>query len=264
MMLLGLVLHSAASYTSRPLGAAWPYHDAQASPWFDLLGFIIHLFRMPVFFMVAGFFGALLFYRDGPGGMARNRLKRVLAPLALAWVVLYPLTAAGFVFALGRGGTAGAPGWGYVTSGTFLTRPNLIHLWFLYDLLLLYAAALAPLAADHLDTGTARQRCAPGGGEVLHRTECDGLHDPLDVSRLRAFDRGRSAPQRAALPEGTAPLRGFASPATGCRMTGRSSGRAATGGARQTPPPRCPAIDVHRGNMRHPSEEARKPRPDPH
>jgi glucan biosynthesis protein C len=143
MMLLGLVLHSAASYTARPLGAAWPYHDAQTSAWFDLVVFFIHLFRMPVFFMVAGFFGALLFYRDGPGGMAGNRLRRVLAPLALAWVILYPLTVAGFVFALGRGATAGAPGWEYVTSGTFLTRPNLIHLWFLYDLLLLYAAALA-------------------------------------------------------------------------------------------------------------------------
>jgi glucan biosynthesis protein C len=143
MMLLGLVLHSAASYTSRPLGAAWPYHDPQTSPWFDLVVFFIHLFRMPVFFVVAGFFGALLFYRDGAGGLARNRLKRVLAPLALAWAVLYPLTAAGFVFALGRGGTAGAPGWEYMTSGTFLMRPNLIHLWFLYDLLLLYAVALA-------------------------------------------------------------------------------------------------------------------------
>jgi hypothetical protein len=31
MMLLGLVLHSAVSYTARPLGAAWPYHDQQTS-----------------------------------------------------------------------------------------------------------------------------------------------------------------------------------------------------------------------------------------
>jgi glucan biosynthesis protein C len=142
MMLLGLVLHSAASYTARPLGAAWPYHDPQTNPWFDLMVFFIHLFRMPVFFVVAGFFGALLCSRDGAGGMARNRLQRVLAPLALAWVVLYPLTAAGFVFARGRGATAGAPGWEYMTSSAFLMRPNLIHLWFLYDLLLLYAAAL--------------------------------------------------------------------------------------------------------------------------
>jgi peptidoglycan/LPS O-acetylase OafA/YrhL len=145
MMLLGLVLHSAVSYTTRPLGAAWPYHDQQTSPWFDLMVFFIHLFRMPVFFVVAGFFGALILYRDGTGGMARNRLKRVFAPLVLGWIVLYPLTAAGFVFALGRGVTAGAPGWEYITSGAFLMQANLIHLWFLYDLLILYAAALVAL-----------------------------------------------------------------------------------------------------------------------
>lgn len=142
MMLLGLVLHSAVSYTAHPLGAAWPYQDQQTSPVFDLVVFFIHLFRMPVFFVVAGFFGALLFDRDGAGGMVRNRLRRVLAPLALAWIVLYPLTAAGFVFARSQGTTAGAPEWEYITSGTFLMTPNLIHLWFLYDLLILYAAAL--------------------------------------------------------------------------------------------------------------------------
>ena len=39
MMLLGLVLHSAVSYTASPLGAAWPYHDPHTSPWFDLIVF---------------------------------------------------------------------------------------------------------------------------------------------------------------------------------------------------------------------------------
>jgi surface polysaccharide O-acyltransferase-like enzyme len=158
MMLLGLILHSAASYTARPLGAAWPYHDQQTSLWFDLVVFFIHLFRMPVFFVVAGFFGALLYDRDGAGGMARNRLTRVLTPLALAWVMLYPLTAAGFVFALGRGATAGAPGWGYLTSGAFLMQANLIHLWFLYDLLLLYGAALVALPLLRRSPNGVRQR----------------------------------------------------------------------------------------------------------
>jgi glucans biosynthesis protein C len=158
MMLLGLILHSAVSYTALPLGAAWPYHDQQTSLWFDLVVFFIHLFRMPVFFVVAGFFGALLYERDGAGGMAKNRLTRVLAPLALGWVVLYPLTAAGFVFAMGRGPTAGAPGWGYLTTGAFLMQANLIHLWFLYDLLLLYGAALVALPLLRRSPNGLRQR----------------------------------------------------------------------------------------------------------
>src|ERR671911_846280 len=85
MMLLGLVLHSAASYTQAPLGSLWPYHDPQTSVAFDLLIFFIHLFRMPVFFVVAGFFAALLYYRDGLAGFARNRVRRVLLPLVLFW-----------------------------------------------------------------------------------------------------------------------------------------------------------------------------------
>lgn len=159
MMLLGLVLHAAVSNTARPLGAAWPYHDPHTSPWFDLVVFMIHLFRMPVFFVVAGFFGALLYERDGARGRAQNRLRRVLAPLAMGWVVLYPLTTAGFVCALGRGATADAPGWGYLTSGACLRQANLIHLWFLDDWLLLDAAAQAvrrPPCADAACTHVAR------------------------------------------------------------------------------------------------------------
>ena len=101
MMLLGLVLHSAASYIQAPIGAAWPYHDAQRHPFFDLLIVVIHLFRMPVFFVMAGFFAALLYDRDGPSGFMRNRARRVLLPLVTFWPFVIPLTVLGFAFALG-------------------------------------------------------------------------------------------------------------------------------------------------------------------
>ena len=67
MMLLGLVLHSAVSYIREPLPEAWPYKDPNTSTLFDLVVFFIHLFRMPVFFVAAGFFGAMLMQRDGAG-----------------------------------------------------------------------------------------------------------------------------------------------------------------------------------------------------
>lgn len=59
MMLLGIVLHSAASYVAGPMGAAWPYKDAQTSGVFNLTVFFIHIFRMPVFFVAAGFSRAM-------------------------------------------------------------------------------------------------------------------------------------------------------------------------------------------------------------
>jgi glucan biosynthesis protein C len=140
MMLLGLVIHSGTSYTATPLGAAWPYSDPQKSTLFDLVVFFIHLFRMPVFFVVAGFFAALLYYRDGPAGFAANRSRRVLLPLALFWIPVFPLVSAGFTFANGR--ASGAIHWTPITSGSFLQHPTLIHFWFLWDLAIFYAVAL--------------------------------------------------------------------------------------------------------------------------
>src|SRR5688572_20265148 len=131
MMLLGLVLHSAASYVTVPLRSAWPYQDRATSGICDLLVFSIHLFRMPVFFVVAGFFAALLYQREGSGGFLRHRIRRILLPLAVAWPLLCPLVLAGFGYALARAGEVVPAG------GLRAVRAaGLIHLWFLYHLLI--------------------------------------------------------------------------------------------------------------------------------
>ena len=80
MMLLGLVLHSSASYVVAPLHEAWPYKDAATSTMFDLAVFFIHLFRMPVFFVVAGLFAAMLMQRDGARGLHHEPGAAGVAP----------------------------------------------------------------------------------------------------------------------------------------------------------------------------------------
>jgi glucans biosynthesis protein C len=145
MMLLGLVLHAAASYTTQPIGAGWPFQDARTHVFADLTAFFIHVFRMPVFFAVAGFFAALLYARDGWRGFCRNRAQRVLAPLALFGPLLLPLVIGGFAVAhLRQSGTLPVE---VPASIELLRAPVLMHLWFLYYLLLLYAGALGVLAA---------------------------------------------------------------------------------------------------------------------
>jgi peptidoglycan/LPS O-acetylase OafA/YrhL len=52
----------------------------------------IHAFRMPLFFVLAGFFTALLVEKRGVAGAYRNRAARILAPLAVAMVTILPLT----------------------------------------------------------------------------------------------------------------------------------------------------------------------------
>jgi glucan biosynthesis protein C len=113
---------------------------------------------MPTFFVVAGFFGAFLFYRRGPRKMITNRLMRVALPLVFAWAVLFPLTKAGFVLTQLGGVRAFTKAVDYVASGVFLEKLTLIHLWFLYDLLIFYAAALLTMPLIRRTPKAFRQR----------------------------------------------------------------------------------------------------------
>lgn len=147
MMLLGLVLHSGASYTYAPLRDAWPFHDPPGHAGFDILLVVIHLFRMPTFFVMAGFFGALLYYREGTVGFLRNRARRVALPLVIFAATALPLAGLGFLFAARQEGNA--PPGELIGAGPLLRQPILGHLWFLYDLLIFYgvAALVVPLGA---------------------------------------------------------------------------------------------------------------------
>ena len=76
MMLLGIVLHSATFYIAAP-----PPHlplpaDRNTSLVMDAIFAFIHSFRMPCFFVLAGFFTALLVEKRGVAGAYRNRLAR--------------------------------------------------------------------------------------------------------------------------------------------------------------------------------------------
>jgi glucan biosynthesis protein C len=159
MMLLGLVLHAGASYTVVELPGAWPYHDRRTHPAFDLTIFFIHVFRMPAFFVMAGFFAALLYERDGAGGFLRNRGRRVAVPLAAAWLVLCPVLKAGVVFANTGGGWTGLAAARDAVVASPYAPPVLGHLWFLYYLLFFYAVAcaLVPIVGRAMSEG-ARER----------------------------------------------------------------------------------------------------------
>jgi glucan biosynthesis protein C len=56
-MLLGVVLHCALTYTVTDFGEAWMLKDPNTSHIvYDFIAALIHTFRMPIFFLVAGFF----------------------------------------------------------------------------------------------------------------------------------------------------------------------------------------------------------------
>ena len=97
-MLLGIVLHGALAF----IPGAWAVTDASVEgdgEWYAILVSAIHGFRMPVFFLMSGFFTAMLWRQRGLRALVTHRARRVLLPLALAMVVVIPLTWAAWGYA---------------------------------------------------------------------------------------------------------------------------------------------------------------------
>lgn len=149
MMLLGIVIHAATFYVAIDAEIII-LKDRRTSPVFDVVLFLIHSFRMPLFFLLSGFFGALLVEKYGMAGAYRNRVARIAVPFLLALVTLLPLTgwfALSFGISVDRGARM------LWTSGPehaewtrrFVRKfggPSPGHLWFLY-----YLMMLSPLMA---------------------------------------------------------------------------------------------------------------------
>ena len=138
-MLAGVVFHAALAY-SPLMHMIWPPADAGRSTVVDVVAWFLHMFRMPLFFVVAGYFAALLVARSGIGGLFRNRCARVLLPLLLFLPVVLSsmhwltVEAAGKVMH-----PSPALAWirGYIGEhGTLPAIPGWAHLWFLFYLLL--------------------------------------------------------------------------------------------------------------------------------
>ena len=93
-MLLGIVLHSAVTYSPLDMDirlGIFQLKDPLNSHISN--GFIvefIHSFRIQIFFLVAGFFASLLYYEKSPRQMIRNRISRILFPFLIFETFLGP------------------------------------------------------------------------------------------------------------------------------------------------------------------------------
>ena len=150
MMMLGIVLHASLLYLQSPPPAMPVPTDRNNSYAFDLIFDFIHDFRMPAFFVLAGFFTSLLVEKRGLRGTYQNRVSRILLPLIAALFLILPVTGMlMFDFFLSvRFGThdlipdlQALKKFGAEISakrGVPAGRPMLGHLWFLYYLCMFY------------------------------------------------------------------------------------------------------------------------------
>ena len=87
LMLLGVYFHLAHAYA--PFNTGWTRNPESVSMFFAFFIFTSNYFRMHAFFLIAGFFGALLYERKGAREMISNRFKRIFLPLI---VMIWPIS----------------------------------------------------------------------------------------------------------------------------------------------------------------------------
>ena len=88
-MLLGIVFHVLLSFVEVPI---WPAQDIYRNDaHYSFFQHAMHGFRMPLFFVVSGFFTALLWRRLGTADLIRHRVKRIAVPLLVGTLIMWPL-----------------------------------------------------------------------------------------------------------------------------------------------------------------------------
>ena len=149
LMLLGVIFHTTLTYRASLHSInidAWMQDPISTHILNDYITDFVHAFRMQHFYLIAGFFGAMLFYSKGPLQSITNRFLRVGLPFAVFIVILSPLC--NFAFDYSRlvfsGGTTAFAS----TLSDFSFPGDLIpgstkHLWFLYYLIFFSAFSIS-------------------------------------------------------------------------------------------------------------------------
>ena len=155
-LLLGVVLHASLAFFPQQI---WIVADDSRSIGAAGLFFVIHLFRMTAFFLIAGLFAHMMLARRGWLSFAKDRILRITGPLAAFWFPVMVGIVGALIWTSHMNGLI-VPGAPTPPPPTYdWTNFPLTHLWFLYVLTLFYAAVLilrAPFAMLDKDGGWGR------------------------------------------------------------------------------------------------------------
>ncbi len=147
-MLTGVFFHAAVTYSTGAQNI-WFLTDVKSSDSLSIFFIFSHLFRMALFFFVAGFFANFLIQKRGVKAFLKNRAIRILLP----FLVFYPLVMISFLLVFNFMANY-LPEESLSPVAKFMlqvmnnpeaesTPPSTAHLWFLYNLM--YFCLLAAL-----------------------------------------------------------------------------------------------------------------------
>lgn len=141
-MILGILLHATIAYKTIAL-PSWPQDPASDHWLFDYLYLVVHSFRMPLFFLIAGFFCRFLLLKIGEKDFIVHRFKRIVIPFFGSLVLILPLTIFPFLVYHYQATQPGS--WNEIFKSSFrqLFHWNgMAHLWFLYYLIIYYTIVI--------------------------------------------------------------------------------------------------------------------------
>lgn len=142
LMMLGVFLHSAQVFNPEK---TWAVFSEQSTVLSSYMLETIHLFRMPTFFIVSGYFCLLTIKKYGPTVFAKVRLQRILIPLIITALTLNSLQ----TYLLSSNG------WLEFNLSIYLEKGRYIsHLWFLVNLVIYFSCAY--LIATYFSNATAK------------------------------------------------------------------------------------------------------------
>ena len=131
-MLLGVVVHSSYVYNT---STNWTIHDAQVSPFFDVIIGFLSMFRMPAFFLISGFFCHMTLTRYGVLRFLKVRLKRIAVPLITTAIIVNGIQ--NYILERYHDGHRDAIEL-LLSASYWLGGKWVSHLWFLNDLLVFF------------------------------------------------------------------------------------------------------------------------------
>lgn len=144
-LMLGIPFHAAVIYS---LAHEWAVSSPDKSQALTWLSNFLHTFRMPGFFLLAGFFSIMILDRKGPMIWLKSRLFRLGVPLLSATLLIVPFQIVIQSVALSVNGRLPWADLSAYAVGqlTQFGEPWISHLWFLWCLIA-YCIGLAMLHA---------------------------------------------------------------------------------------------------------------------
>jgi glucan biosynthesis protein C len=131
-LFLGIIFHAAIVYAP---SIGYAIQDERREDVFGYFCYFIHSFRMPLFFLISGYFSALVWEKKGKSAYIEGRILRIFIPMSIGLLFLAPIQ----YYLVGKIKNPDLQLFSFLADFLSVQKFAHSHIWFLVDLLLFSA-----------------------------------------------------------------------------------------------------------------------------